>query len=151
MQLQRRVGGSSRSFLLRVLVLSVLRVFVLAQHSLLAFQDSFGRPHFPSSSNNNNQKQKNENMMRAAWHCHGRNQRELVEHLVQAGIVRHPQVAQVMQLVDRKYYMKDGDDPYLDAPQSIGHGQTISGAFARVTMPWMTCSSTAAWLRMKND
>jgi hypothetical protein len=70
-------------------------------------------------------------IMRTAWHCHGRNQRELVEHLRQANIIRHPQVAQVMQQVDRKYYLPKGSnqDPYADAPQVIGHGQTISGEF----------------------
>jgi len=82
-----------------------------------------------------------QNIMRA-WHCHGRNQRELVDRLNQAGIVRSPQVKEVMQQVDRQYYVSligENDprhrpantgsaapSPYLDAPQAIGLGQTIS-------------------------
>lgn len=82
-----------------------------------------------------------QNIMRA-WHCHGRNQRELVDRLNQAGIVRSPQVKEVMQQVDRQYYVsliEENDprhrpantgsaapSPYLDAPQAIGLGQTIS-------------------------
>lgn len=77
-----------------------------------------------------------------AWHCHGRNQRELVDRLNQAGIVRSPKVKEVMQQVDRQYYVSLVDEndprhrpantgsaapsPYLDAPQAIGLGQTIS-------------------------
>lgn len=76
--------------------------------------------------------------MRSAWHCHGRNQRELVQNLMEANIIKSPLVAQVMTLVDRRDYLPKlqslyGGDaraslyPYVDAPQSIGHGQTISG------------------------
>lgn len=70
-----------------------------------------------------------------AWHCHGRNQHDLVDRLTQAGIVHSPQVRDVLRLVDRKYYIGGGStgqqqpDPslaYMDAPQSIGLGQTIS-------------------------
>ncbi|GKY93674.1 hypothetical protein MPSEU_000334700 [Mayamaea pseudoterrestris] len=107
----------------------------------LAFQDCNS---IPSSNNNSHQRPiegdpspETAKIMRSAWHCHGRNQRELVQNLMEANIIRHSQVAQVMSLVDRKYYLPKlsslfGGDasaalyPYVDAPQSIGHGQTIS-------------------------
>jgi protein-L-isoaspartate(D-aspartate) O-methyltransferase len=63
------------------------------------------------------------NVMRA-WTCHGKNQRELVDHLVQAQIIKSPAVKEVMRAVDRKFYVHV--DPYQDSPQGIGIGQTIS-------------------------
>jgi protein-L-isoaspartate(D-aspartate) O-methyltransferase len=63
------------------------------------------------------------NVMRA-WTCHGKNQREVVDALVQAQIIKSPAVKEVMRLVDRKYYVPN--DPYQDSPQGIGMGQTIS-------------------------
>lgn len=63
------------------------------------------------------------NKMRA-WTCHGRNQRDLVERLCQAGIVQTSAVKQVLELVDRANHVPK--NPYMDAPQVIGLGQTIS-------------------------
>jgi protein-L-isoaspartate(D-aspartate) O-methyltransferase len=65
----------------------------------------------------------NQNPMRA-WTCHGRNQRDLVDRLRQAGIVQTPAVQSVLEVVDRSNYI--GTNPYMDAPQSLGLGQTIS-------------------------
>jgi protein-L-isoaspartate(D-aspartate) O-methyltransferase len=59
-----------------------------------------------------------------AWTCHGRNQRELVDHLMQAQIIKSPAVKEVMRVVDRQYYVRQ--NPYDDSPQGIGIGQTIS-------------------------
>lgn len=59
-----------------------------------------------------------------AWTCHGRNQRDLVDRLCQAGIVKTPKVKQVLEAVDRANYVPK--NPYMDAPQAIGLGQTIS-------------------------
>eukprot|EP00980_Cylindrotheca_fusiformis_P001580 scaffold360_cov107-Cylindrotheca_fusiformis.AAC.10 len=59
-----------------------------------------------------------------AWTCHGRNQKELVERLCQASIIKTPVVKQVMEMVDRGNYVPQ--NPYRDAPQAIGKGQTIS-------------------------
>lgn len=59
-----------------------------------------------------------------AWTCHGRNQRDLVDRMVQAGIVQTPAVQQVLEQVDRKNYVRRS--PYMDTPQGIGMGQTIS-------------------------
>ena len=65
----------------------------------------------------------NSNEMKA-WTCHGRNQRELVDKLCQAQIIQSPAVRDVMYKVDRKHYVPQ--NPYMDAPQAIGLGQTIS-------------------------
>lgn len=63
------------------------------------------------------------NAMRA-WQCSGKSQKELVNKLQQANIVVHDLVARVMEEVDRKFFCPN--NPYDDAPQSIGWGQTIS-------------------------
>lgn len=59
-----------------------------------------------------------------AWTCHGRNQKELVERLCQASIIKTSLVKRTMEMVDRSCYIPT--NPYRDAPQAIGHGQTIS-------------------------
>eukprot|EP00527_Entomoneis_sp_CCMP2396_P005565 CAMPEP_0198145516 /NCGR_PEP_ID=MMETSP1443-20131203/24063_1 /TAXON_ID=186043 /ORGANISM="Entomoneis sp., Strain CCMP2396" /LENGTH=256 /DNA_ID=CAMNT_0043809197 /DNA_START=221 /DNA_END=991 /DNA_ORIENTATION=+ len=65
-----------------------------------------------------------------AWHCHGRSQKDLVDRLRQAKIVKSPAVQRVMELVDRKYYVGEHLDqstnPYMDSPMGIGKSQTIS-------------------------
>ena len=61
-----------------------------------------------------------------AWTCHGRNQRDLVDRLRQAGIAQSPAVQSVMCQVDRIYYSPENSNPYQDAPQVLGWGQTIS-------------------------
>ena len=53
-----------------------------------------------------------------AWSCHGRSQRELVNNLSTAQIIRSPIVKKVMTLVDRANYV--AQRPYDDTPQSIG-------------------------------
>ncbi|KAG7371051.1 protein-L-isoaspartate O-methyltransferase [Nitzschia inconspicua] len=70
----------------------------------------------PNSGNNSG-------VMRA-WTCHGRNQRDLVEKLKQAGIIKTPEVAKVLEQVDRANFIPRNS--YMDAPQAIGMGQTIS-------------------------
>mmetsp|Transcript_15799 Transcript_15799/g.39271 ORF Transcript_15799/g.39271 Transcript_15799/m.39271 type:complete len:441 (+) Transcript_15799:229-1551(+) len=80
----------------------------------------------PTSNINNNsegEQQQQQQVMRA-WMCHGRNQRDLVDRLRQAGIVKTPAVQKVMEQIDRGNYISV--DEYMDAPQSIGLGQTVS-------------------------
>lgn len=79
-------------------------------HSTTAFQPPTPPPEEP-------------NIMRA-WTCHGKTQRDMVDHLVQAQIIKSPAVKEVMRLVDRKFYVPV--NPYQDSPQGIGSGQTIS-------------------------
>ena len=59
-----------------------------------------------------------------AWTCHGRNQKDLVDRLCQAKIVKTEAVRKVLEMVDRGNYVPEY--PYMDAPQGIGMGQTIS-------------------------
>jgi protein-L-isoaspartate(D-aspartate) O-methyltransferase len=67
-----------------------------------------------------------------AWTCHGKNQRDLVDRLRQAGIVKTPAVQKVLEQIDRANYIDDDgiDDDnlvkYMDTPRSIGLGQTVS-------------------------
>lgn len=98
-------------------------------NNILSIQQQFQRLFFQkdasgenSNKDNNNNQNKNEKMR--AWNCHGRNQRELVWHMRQAGIVQAPAVAKVLEQVDRANYIPK--NPYMDAPQGIGLGQTIS-------------------------
>eukprot|EP00545_Synedropsis_sp_CCMP1620_P003570 CAMPEP_0119006046 /NCGR_PEP_ID=MMETSP1176-20130426/2085_1 /TAXON_ID=265551 /ORGANISM="Synedropsis recta cf, Strain CCMP1620" /LENGTH=273 /DNA_ID=CAMNT_0006957933 /DNA_START=18 /DNA_END=837 /DNA_ORIENTATION=+ len=59
-----------------------------------------------------------------AWTCSGRNQKELVQKMQEAKIIVSEKVARVMEVVDRQYFCPK--NPYSDAPQPIGLGQTIS-------------------------
>lgn len=77
---------------------------------------------FHNESNPNPKNQPKPKMR--AWTCHGKNQLELVDRLCQAKIIKSPLVRAVMEQVDRTNYVPN--DPYMDAPQTIGLGQTIS-------------------------
>lgn len=62
-----------------------------------------------------------------AWTCHGKNNREMVEKLSKAGIIKTAPVKEALNRVDRaNYYPDDPNISYRDSPQSIGNGQTIS-------------------------
>jgi len=63
-----------------------------------------------------------------AWTCHGRNQRDMVDRLRQAGIVRSQAVQRVLTQVDRRHYVPANrqEEAHQDTPLSIGLGQTIS-------------------------
>lgn len=83
-----------------------------------------------NNNHNSNEHQDQEPMMKA-WHCHGRSQRNLVDHLRQARIIKSPAVQQVMEQVDRQFFVDQqqalsGDVIYQDTPLAIGLGQTIS-------------------------
>lgn len=59
-----------------------------------------------------------------AWRSHGKNNAELVENLKRNGIIKSARVEDAMLKVDRGRYAKH--NPYMDAPQGIGYGVTIS-------------------------
>ncbi|XP_056635007.1 protein-L-isoaspartate(D-aspartate) O-methyltransferase-like [Diorhabda carinulata] len=59
-----------------------------------------------------------------AWRSHGKSNFELVRNLKGNGIIKSDVVEQAMLEVDRGYYSKAS--PYMDAPQGIGYGVTIS-------------------------
>ena len=55
----------------------------------------------------------------------GQSNLDLVQYLKRAGIVKSDGVFDAMSKVDRAKYVRTSD-AYMDAPQSIGHGATIS-------------------------
>ncbi|XP_046389034.1 protein-L-isoaspartate(D-aspartate) O-methyltransferase isoform X3 [Ischnura elegans] len=59
-----------------------------------------------------------------AWRSHGKDNADLVKNLKLNGIIRSQSVEDAMLQVDRGKYSKN--NPYMDAPQSIGFGVTIS-------------------------
>ncbi|KAJ8949818.1 hypothetical protein NQ318_000516 [Aromia moschata] len=59
-----------------------------------------------------------------AWRSHGKTNAELVRNLRANGIIRSDAVENSMLAVDRGHYSKH--NPYMDAPQGIGFGVTIS-------------------------
>lgn len=59
-----------------------------------------------------------------AWRSHGINNSDLIRNLRMNGVIRSESVENVMLQVDRGKYSKNS--PYMDAPQGIGYGVTIS-------------------------
>lgn len=65
-----------------------------------------------------------------AWRSHGKTNSDLVRNLKANGVIRSDRVESVMLQVDRGKYSRVS--PYMDAPQTIGYGVTISA-------PHMVC------------
>ncbi|GAA5825639.1 hypothetical protein JCM11251_000318 [Rhodosporidiobolus azoricus] len=61
-----------------------------------------------------------------AWRCSGDSNTALVDNLTRAGILSTPRVIQAFKKVDRKYYVRDEREAYMDSPSPIGYGATIS-------------------------
>lgn len=61
-----------------------------------------------------------------SWSCSGRNNRELVRRLAEEKLVVTPRIVDAFYRVDRGAYCLHRESAYEDAPQSIGHGATIS-------------------------
>ncbi|XP_042881963.1 protein-L-isoaspartate(D-aspartate) O-methyltransferase-like isoform X1 [Penaeus japonicus] len=59
-----------------------------------------------------------------AWRSHGKDNADMVRHLKANQIIRSQEVERVMLRVDRGLYSKH--NPYMDSPQGIGYGVTIS-------------------------
>lgn len=59
-----------------------------------------------------------------AWRSHGKSNLEMVRNLRVNGIIKSDVVENAMLAVDRQYYSKN--NPYMDSPQGIGFGVTIS-------------------------
>ncbi|VEN42389.1 unnamed protein product [Callosobruchus maculatus] len=59
-----------------------------------------------------------------AWRSHGKTNADLVRNLRANGIIRSQEVENAMLSVDRGNYSKN--NPYMDSPQGIGYGVTIS-------------------------
>ena len=69
---------------------------------------------------------KQEKPIMRAWFCDGLTQRNLVDNLRQANIVKSAAVQATMEVVDRQFYVPDKRNPYADSPQAILKSQTIS-------------------------
>ncbi len=61
-----------------------------------------------------------------AWTCHGSSNAAMVDALAEAGIVRTQPVMDAMLAVDRALFVPSKHAAYMDAPQPIGNGATIS-------------------------
>nr|GAT48775.1 predicted protein [Mycena chlorophos] len=67
-----------------------------------------------------------------AWRCTGKTNIELIENLVNARILKASddtslaRISDAMKAVDRAHYVRNVADAYIDSPQAIGHGATIS-------------------------
>lgn len=59
-----------------------------------------------------------------AWMSSGTSNDDLINKLKDHGIIKTKRVEQAMKAVDRKNYSQY--NPYMDSPQSIGYGATIS-------------------------
>ncbi|KAF7292777.1 Protein-L-isoaspartate O-methyltransferase [Mycena indigotica] len=67
-----------------------------------------------------------------AWRCSGKTNVELVDNLIKSQILQISseasllRISQAMKAVDRAHFVQNTADAYLDSPQAIGHGATIS-------------------------
>ncbi|GAA5935652.1 hypothetical protein JCM10213_003650 [Rhodosporidiobolus nylandii] len=61
-----------------------------------------------------------------AWQCSSTTNSGLVNSLLQAGLLSTPRVVEAFKQVDRKYYVRDAREAYMDSPSGIGYGATIS-------------------------
>ncbi|KAJ7530168.1 hypothetical protein O6H91_15G082600 [Diphasiastrum complanatum] len=61
-----------------------------------------------------------------SWKCHGRSNAELITNLQKHGILSSKPAAEAMLKMDRADFVPDRHSSYIDAPQSIGYGATIS-------------------------
>ncbi|CAH0561460.1 unnamed protein product [Brassicogethes aeneus] len=59
-----------------------------------------------------------------AWRSHGKSNADMVRNLKANGIIKSDVVEAAMSGVDRGHYSRNS--PYMDSPQGIGYGVTIS-------------------------
>jgi len=59
-----------------------------------------------------------------AWRSHGKDNADMIQHLKRNNIIKSSRVETAMLAVDRGKYARN--NPYMDAPQGIGYGVTIS-------------------------
>ncbi|XP_055610466.1 protein-L-isoaspartate(D-aspartate) O-methyltransferase [Uranotaenia lowii] len=61
-----------------------------------------------------------------AWRSRGLSNADLIRQLKEYGVIKSEAVAQALTATDRKFYVASNLNPYVDSPQRIGHGATIS-------------------------
>nr|ACO11150.1 Protein-L-isoaspartateD-aspartate O-methyltransferase [Caligus rogercresseyi] len=59
-----------------------------------------------------------------SWTCSGSTNQEMVDNLREKSIIKSEKVYSAMSRVDRGHYVPSS--PYMDSPQTIGYGATIS-------------------------
>ncbi|CAG7849804.1 Protein-L-isoaspartate O-methyltransferase {ECO:0000256/RuleBase:RU003802} {ECO:0000256/RuleBase:RU003802} [Serendipita indica DSM 11827] len=77
-----------------------------------------------------------------AWISSGDTNEELVNNMQKRGLIRSDVVAEAMKRVDRANYVRLKGYAYDDAPQTIGHGATISAPHmhahaSEYLLPWI--------------
>jgi protein-L-isoaspartate(D-aspartate) O-methyltransferase len=77
-----------------------------------------------------------------AWRSSGDTNEQLVDNMQKGGLIESDVVAQAMKRVDRANYVRVRRYAYEDAPQSIGHGATISAPHmhahaCQYLLPWI--------------
>ncbi|XP_047138198.1 protein-L-isoaspartate(D-aspartate) O-methyltransferase isoform X2 [Hydra vulgaris] len=82
---------------------------------------------YNNSTNRNHSFKTTEKM---AWRSHGKDNNDLVYTLKKNGILTSPRVEEAMLKVDRGHFSRQ--NPYFDAPQSIGYSVTISAPHMHV-------------------
>lgn len=68
--------------------------------------------------------------LKSAMRCSTNDQ--FVDSLVRAGLCKNKRVESALRSVDRSKFVRDPETAYLDRPQSIGHGVTISAPHMHV-------------------
>ncbi|OIV98187.1 hypothetical protein TanjilG_11584 [Lupinus angustifolius] len=59
--------------------------------------------------------------------------KEMVESLRRFGVISSNKVAEVMETVDRAFFVPNGAEPYVDSPMAIGYNATISAPHMHAT------------------
>ncbi|KAF2293248.1 hypothetical protein GH714_040610 [Hevea brasiliensis] len=57
----------------------------------------------------------------------------MVEHLQHYGVMSSKKVAEVMETIDRAFFVPDGTPAYVDSPMAIGYNATISAPHMHAT------------------
>ncbi|KPA81853.1 putative protein-l-isoaspartate o-methyltransferase [Leptomonas pyrrhocoris] len=76
-----------------------------------------------------------------AWRCSAATNAGMVAALQQEGLIKTPEVADVMRRVDRAFFVRNRAEAYLDQPLSIGYGVTISAPHMHAIMLELVCDS----------
>ncbi|GET93763.1 protein-L-isoaspartate O-methyltransferase, putative [Leishmania tarentolae] len=69
-----------------------------------------------------------------AWHCSSTTNAGMVAALQREGLIRTPEVIEVMRRVDRGWFVRNPKDAYRDQPLPIGFGVTISAPHMHAIM-----------------
>lgn len=83
-----------------------------------------------------------------AWQCSATTNTEMVAALQREGLIKTPEVANVMRRVDRAFFVRDSSEAYLDQPLRIGYGVTISAPHMHAIMLELVSASVLGHQRL---